>query len=615
MVVISKDVNLKVVLIWAVVHSTRQVSDSCIDETVNLNHNSQKLESYSFSKTMNDHKKSLLHSSLPVESSTPHKSYSSVWCYSSPESNLRCHFQNLYYNIQKKEFVFVHSLNSIIYGINNIKTLQDQLYLSSLIGHNAFLIPITAVLFTSFITKYENINFKAVHGKTLIMTRFKPDNLLHVFHDDLLPIYFTMQELCMNQRLCIEDLNLVFTDEEKRGPYWDLYLILSERIMLMSESRLNSRQVWYCFEDAYIGLNKISVWYQYGFGKPQGPQVRSSFSGHLLRAFTDFVQQRLKIEHKPTQKHLGVLISRKFNRKIVNEKELSAFIKDQLELLTKQVSEVKMLSLEENSIFTIVSELSQARVVVGVHGAALILGMFLQPGSILVEIWPFGINSNASTVYKTMCGLQDFGVAYVPWMNKDIINTVYHPEYPAAYGGLSQLSFEEQQDVIKSLYRNSLQDVACCDNTNWLFRIYQDTKVHVTEGDTRYISDPFSGALRIGLTMSREYLENNVKSKSDMQSVHPSKVQEVHCHLLKDSYYTKLLLEWKDPWNIKDINCQNIFFEVVVQIEGDSSFVSNVVSKRRFLKKIRLGVESVNTWITCFCNSIESPAFFAKCTL
>ncbi|KAG7154246.1 O-linked-mannose beta-1-4-N-acetylglucosaminyltransferase 2-like, partial [Homarus americanus] len=86
-----------------------------------------------------------------------------------------------------------------------------------------------------------------------------------------------------------------------------------------------------------------------------------------------------------------------------------------------------------------------ARVVVGVHGAALILGMFLQPGSILVEIWPFGINSNASTVYKTMCGLQDFGVAYVPWMNKDIINTVYHPEYPAAYGGLSQLSFEEQQ--------------------------------------------------------------------------------------------------------------------------------------------------------------------------
>ncbi|KAK8730239.1 hypothetical protein OTU49_008167, partial [Cherax quadricarinatus] len=540
-------------------------------------------------------------------------SYSSVWCHSSPESGLRCRFQNLYYNLEKREFVFVYHFNSVLYGINSIKTLQDQLFMSSVVGHNAFQILITTVPFASFTTKYK---CKTIPGKSLIMARFKSDNLLHVFHDDLLPTYFTVKEICMNDVTCSDNMTLIFTDENDRGMYWDLYQLMSKNVLLMSESNSVSKYVWYCFANAHIGLNKLSVWYQYGFGKPQGPQVSNTFSGYHLRQFTDFIKGKLKIEYHVTGIQLGVLISRKYNRKILNEEDLSAVIKDQLTLQGNQKdSEVTILSLEDKEFFTIISELTRARVAVGVHGAALILGMFLPPGSILVEIWPYGINPNAATVYKTLCELPNFGITYVPWMNEDLENTVYHPEYPSFYGGLSHLSFDKQQDIIKGLHENKLNAVECCDNTTWLFRMYQDTRVHTNENDTKYLSDPFSSILREGFSKSKDYLINEAVNNKIDCLLHPSKVQEVHCYLIKGSSYTKLFMEWEDPWNIEDINCQDIYFEVVVKIEGESAVVRDTLSNRHYFKKLKFGVESTYTWVTCFCNGTEGSVFFKMCTI
>ncbi|XP_045623265.2 protein O-linked-mannose beta-1,4-N-acetylglucosaminyltransferase 2 isoform X1 [Procambarus clarkii] len=563
-------------------------------------------------KSSSGHNKVKPHSQLLSSANlAPFYSFSSVWCYSSPESGLRCRFQNIYYNPGKKEFVFALSPNSVLYGINSIKTLEEHLYMSSVVGHNAFQISITTVPYTSFFTKYK---YKTVHGESLLIARFKPDNLLHVFHDDLLPIYFTMREICMNYRLCIENMKLIFIDDMDKTIYWDLYQVMSKNI-LMSDNLL-SRQMWYCFESAHIGLNKQSVWYQYGYGKPQGPQVRSTFSGHLLRQFTAFIKEKLNIEHQSTNIPLGILISRKYNRKILNEDQLSVVIKDQLRLHASQKdSEVKVLSLEENNLVTLVGELSQARAAIGMHGAALILGMFLPPGAVLIEIWPYGINSSAATVYKTMCELKGFGVTHVPWMNEDPDNTIYHPEYPSFYGGLSHLSLDAQEDMIKRLHESKLKDVECCDNINWLFRIYQDTKVHTTESDAKYKSDPFSRILKESLRMSEENLVNKAIEYEMQLLVYPSKVQGVQCYLIKAGHYTELLLKWEDPWNIRDINCQDIYFEVFVEIEGDSAIIRNIVSDRQFKTKFKFRVENVHTWITCFCNNIEGSVFFKKCSL
>ncbi|XP_071547650.1 protein O-linked-mannose beta-1,4-N-acetylglucosaminyltransferase 2-like isoform X1 [Panulirus ornatus] len=550
-------------------------------------------------------------SPVNLESSSPHSLYSSVWCYSSPESGLRCHFQNLHYNLLLKEYAFVYSPDSIVYGIKNIRDLQEQLYLSSVKGHNAFQMRIAVVPYTSFVTKYKS---KIIHGKSLLMARFKPDNLMHVFHDDLLPIYFTIQELCTNIRSCIEDLKLIITDENERGMYWDLFQLLSKKIMLISEHVSNSH-TWCCFESAFIGLNMISVWYQYGFGKPQGPEMKSTISGYLLRQFTGFVKKELKVPQLPNDALVGVLISRKFIRKILNENEVAAVIQDHLAVVSGQEnSDVKILSLEENGLHVVIGELSRARVAVGMHGAALILGMFLPPGSLLIEIWPFGIDPSAATVYKTMCELEGFGVTYVPWVNKDSENTVFHPEYPTFYGGLSHLSYSEQEDTIRSLYENLIQDLECCDNSNWLFRVYQDTKVHISESGSNYKSVSFSSVLKEGLRMSEEYVISDEIARNRMQfQMYPSVVQEAKCYLIRNSYHTKMFLEWKDPWNTEDINCQDIFFEVVVQAHGDSKVIRNVLHDRRFLKKFNLEVESTDTWITCFCDDIEGAVQYVKC--
>lgn len=583
------------------------------DAPLYFNEHTQKKELVLAKNSNENDKNGVPISTLDLESPGLQNLYSSVWCYSSPESGLRCHFQNLHYNVLLKEFAFVYSPDSVVYGIKSIKDLQDQLYMSSVMGHTAFQIHISVVPFTSFVTKYKS---KIVYGKSLFMARFKPDNLLHVFHDDLLPIYFTIQELCMNKRSCIENLKVIITDENEQGIYWDLFQLLSKKIILISELSSSNRHTWYCFESAYIGLNMISVWYQYGFKKPQGPQIKSTFSGHLLRQFTGFMKKKLDVPQFSNDALAGVLISRKLNRKIVNENDVSAVIQDHLAVLSSQKnSEVKILSLEENGLPTVISELSRARVAVGVHGAALILGMFLPPGSLLIEIWPFGINPSAATVYKTMCELEGFGVVYLPWMNKDPENAVFHPEYPIFYGGISHLSFSEQEDIIRGLHENLIEDLECCDNSNWLFRVYQDTKVHITENSCKYKSVSFSSVLKEGLILSEEYLVNDeVKVKNKMQfQMYPSRVQEAYCYLIRDISHTKLFMEWKDPWNTEDINCQDIFFEVIVQVDGENEVVRNVLNNRKFFKKMKLEAEAVDIWITCFCNGIQGAVQHVKC--
>lgn len=671
------DGTYKVVLVWTLVQTLYQVSHTCPDLSISLSHSSvgdetvaptggiqvnwfrdpqfevedkcrkwsldawlHNLYIFAFWKasrkcgiyckcSVDDIQKAI---SVPVDGKpkTPNKfekiklplnvlniqncSYSSVWCHSSPESGLQCRFQNLYYNLFQKEFVFLYSLNSTVYGIESVRSLQTNLYLSSVIKHTAFQLPITVLTFSTFVANYKA---KLIPGKSLLMSRFKPDNLLHIFHDDLLPIYFTVQEICMGVMSCIEDINLFIFDEHDQGKHWDLYSSLYKRTRLMSELSLHSTDMWYCFENAYIGLNKLSVWYQYGFEKFQGPQVKNTFSGPLLRQFTSYVKEKLKLQQLPTSDPVGVLFSRKFNRKILNEREVSSIMKEQLRIVSGQVdSHVKLLSLEENDLSTIISELSQARVAVGVHGAALILGMFLSPGAVLVEIWPFGIDHIAATVYKTMCQLKHFDVIYIPWANEDLENTVFHPEYPSFYGGLNHLTITEQKNIISALYENKIEGLKCCDNENWLFRIYQDTKVHVSESDSEFKSIPFSKVLREGLRTSKKYLlSNGQEEKNNIHElVYPSKVQEFHCSLIRDAHFTKLYLDWRDPWNIENINCDKIAFEIFIAVDG-SAAVRYVVSERRYLKKLNLKTETVNTWVTCICNDVEGAVMYKQCIL
>lgn len=534
----------------------------------------------------------------------------SVWCHSSYESGLRCHFSNLYYNHPQEEFVFVFCDRSIIYGIKNLKSLQEQLYISSVVNHSAFKLSISIIPWAAFVTSHKS---KVIIGKSFAMARFKPDNLLHVFHDDLLPFYFTSHEICGAKKSCQSGLNVIFVDKNDHGKHWSFYKMLSERVSLISDIGHGEKDVWSRFEHIHIGLNKVSVWYQYGYGKPQGPTARASFSGHLIREFTDFVLERMNIQPKTTEVLQGVLFSRKSNRKIINENEVLTVMKDQLARISEgQEVHVKILSQEEQTFHEMIEELTRTHLAVGVHGAGLILSMFLPPGAVLIEIFPFGISPDAATVFKTLCELKGVDLVYIPWTNKDLQNSIYHSDYPPHYGGISHLPKDEQEKIIQALDGSELSNVECCDDPTWLFRIYQDTVVHVEGDKTAFRSLPFSETIINGLQKAEMYLQNSKLTNAQME-FYPSVVKNAMCNLERTHESTKLFVEWQPPWNVLDVKCTSIFYEVVTQVKGDISAVYNEVFEENFLRRLRADAEAVDLWITCYCDNIEGVALYLNC--
>jgi hypothetical protein len=52
-----------------------------------------------------------------------------------------------------------------------------------------------------------------------LMHRFKPDNIMHVLHDDLLPLYARLEALCVNNfEDCFENIRIAFIDPLANDP-------------------------------------------------------------------------------------------------------------------------------------------------------------------------------------------------------------------------------------------------------------------------------------------------------------------------------------------------------------------------------------------------------------
>ncbi|KAK7070959.1 hypothetical protein SK128_008478 [Halocaridina rubra] len=536
---------------------------------------------------------------------------SSVWCQSSPESGLRCHFRNLYFNGKRKAFIFILGPESIIYGVENLKSLES-LDMSSVMGHNALQLEISVILWSS---EFHIGILREISDQTIFLGRFKPDNILHIFHDDLLPLFFTLKEYCSDLNICMKNMNIIFTDDKERGEYWSLYEMFSKNVKRLDEF-IHSEDSLYCFKNAYIGLNKMSVWYQYGFGKAQGPVKNKKFTGFHLRQFVEFIRNNLGVNYS-LDKEKSVILSRKANRKILNERELAEAVYVLLSSQEETNPEVDIVSLEEMDLKTIITHLVDSRILTGVHGSALILGMFLPQGSVLVEIWPLGIDPIAAPVIRTMCEIEGFDVVYVPWVNRDIENTIYHPEYPQFYGGLSHLPLENQKDIINRLQENDLVSLECCDNTEWLFRIYQDTKVNINVAGNLQ-SDSILGVIADGLNEAKELLTYR-KSKKYKKSplvddmLFPGKIHSFNCYLKTSETSTTLYSIWQAPWNVLNFKCDSIYYELILQSENENNPVRHITQDHKFVTIFSSSVQTIRLWITCFCSSVEGSTFFSIC--
>lgn len=533
------------------------------------------------------------------------KLYSSVWCTSSNISGLRCRFKNLCFLPEKNVFMFISSSSSILYGVKSIFDMVNNLFSSSVNYHNAFQIPFSVVNKSTLLNKCVNY----VEKDSILISRFKPDNLQHIFHDDLLPLYFTLQEFSFNSvSIIIDNLGKLEYDYLYKAVSKDLYFIFDFPSEIL------------CFSQAHIGLNKISIFnhYQYNFSTTFTPISPSINKYHLHLFVKDFVETfHLPSDSSVQKKNFKIsIINRKMNRKIFNILDLKILLEKHFLNKYNFAFTIQILSLEDDGVIYIIKEILSTDILIGMHGACLILSLFLPPSSSLIELWPFGLDPSIVPVYKTICEIKE--IDYHSWVNEDIENTILHPEYPTFYGGIENWNSENYTNLLLKLSLNNLKNILCCNDPEWLFRIYQDTivNVYVNNNLKSTLIQNIIDSILINFFKSNKSLSENLIPDSQR---YLSQVENVTCsqnYSRKDPSVIMLIVKWTEPWNKDKIGCKKIHYEVVLrELYSNREDITHFyyTEEIQFFKRF-FSSTNLQVWISSYCDHIQGASVFVLCS-
>ena len=493
---------------------------------------------------------------------------SSVWCHE--HDNGFCHFNNLCYNTVEDD-LFIMAGNESVFENVGFSDGSILIELSSVKKHNVHQKYVGSIP----VETAGKLKITWVKETVLLFNRFKPDNLMHVLHDDILPMYHSLRLISLTEREKQSQTNekpkiqLVFFEGWEMGEFSPLYQLFSVHSIILKEN-LNSKGAVMCFSNAYTGVSKSTVWYDYGFHTPQGAVDNFKVTDTMIHSLVKFILQQFEPggNDQPSKTDYLVLLMRKQNRKIINEGELT------INIVQKLGIKVLNINFEMFEISKIIEIVHNSKGILGMHGSLLSLAMFLKPGSVLIELFPYAVNPDHYTPFKTLASVKGMGLSYRAWQNMNPENSRGFTERDPDEGGLEHVSEIERTEIKQ---QTEVPRHLCCTDPSWLYHIYQDTVVDITE---------VTSLIRSSLEESEKY------SDHPEFNFHPLQVKNVSCDLFVEGFSWKLVVDWNIPWN-SELSKNDVQYEILVQNMSNKQLVTSYVTETSpFLIDIQVDTES-----------------------
>ncbi|XP_034237109.1 protein O-linked-mannose beta-1,4-N-acetylglucosaminyltransferase 2-like [Thrips palmi] len=508
---------------------------------------------------------------------------SSVWCHTGSSGEKLCKFRNICYDPWFQEFQFTMSEESIVFGIRNPEQWKD-IDMSTVLDHNAFKMKVSIM---SPENKIKQNRAQVLMDPTFIIHRFKPDNIMHVIHDELIPLLFTMESVS-EKDFDGKQFSLAFTDDHNISTLDKWYDHFSKSPII----KLPYISETICFANAYVGMHKSTLWFDYGFKKYHGPYINRNFHVNGLKKFVKYSLSVWK--SKPiftcsleTQCVKVVVVSREQSRRILNLKTLYSAIEEAHQKSYKSYGlEIVTIDLARHDISFVLTELNQATLVVGMHGAAMILSLFMPPSSAIVELFPYAINPDNVSFLKALFQQREvYPLYYEFWRNKNIGDSRPGTHADPLMGKISHLS-EELQNIIMSM--TEVPPVQCCHSPAYLYYMYHDTYVQES------VEQPILNALL----------------RTQSHSPHPSLLSK-HIFPASPSFLNctfegqELSVAWGESSNPEEN--ENLWFQLTM-LNDDIIKVVNATDSlsREFWMKLSTPIKSFQLWFQPFSGKDRS---------
>ena len=267
-------------------------------------------------------------------------------------------------------------------------------------------------------------------GYSILIKR--EENITNLWHSlmEIFSLYMTLDVLRMTKNSDtnmpffaardVEQSQIVILDDYDEGPYWDLWTVFAKKPM----TRLQSTNL-----DPPLDAGNLIVPLP-GGSNPlwQGDwKVHSCENCQLLHTFChrmlNFydIKDNLEMDSGPL---VLTYINRTETRRLIDQEAYINTLKASLQDVHIEVVDFAPLALPEQLMIV-----RRTDILVGVHGAGLTHGMFLRPGSTMVEILPPGLDHRGFRNLARLAGHRYFsshalktpeGAELEDWHNSDV---------------------------------------------------------------------------------------------------------------------------------------------------------------------------------------------------